>query len=228
MKRVAVDTLNQPNSSKDLTPAQMSCNKKKQIKIEKNDVDGSTSKFHIIVVYADYNLVARRKLFDDLTVFAQSIPNVPWLMAGDFNCITNLCEKSGGIPASNSSMQDFNDFIMAVGMVDAGYIGSPFTWSNNYTGNASVKARLDRAMFNSSWKDNMLDISVRHLLRGVSNHSPLLVSQVDIPKYPSRFIFQDVWASDDSFMSAVSVAWKGVEQKSTSFTTLLCRLRVVK
>ncbi|MQM15298.1 hypothetical protein Taro_048242 [Colocasia esculenta] len=29
MKRVAVDTLNQPNSSEDLTPAQISCNKKK-------------------------------------------------------------------------------------------------------------------------------------------------------------------------------------------------------
>ncbi|MQM20275.1 hypothetical protein Taro_053293 [Colocasia esculenta] len=39
MKRVAVDTLNQPNSSEDLTPAQMSCNMKKQIKIEKNDID---------------------------------------------------------------------------------------------------------------------------------------------------------------------------------------------
>ncbi|MQL92460.1 hypothetical protein Taro_025089 [Colocasia esculenta] len=39
MKRVAVDTFNQPNSSEDLTPAQMSCNKKKQIKIEKNDFD---------------------------------------------------------------------------------------------------------------------------------------------------------------------------------------------
>ncbi|MQL73094.1 hypothetical protein Taro_005463 [Colocasia esculenta] len=39
MKRVAADTLNQPNSSEDLTHAQMSCNKKKHIKIEKNDVD---------------------------------------------------------------------------------------------------------------------------------------------------------------------------------------------
>ncbi|MQM19121.1 hypothetical protein Taro_052121 [Colocasia esculenta] len=35
MKRVAVNTLKQPNSSEDLTLAQMSCNKKKQIKIEK-------------------------------------------------------------------------------------------------------------------------------------------------------------------------------------------------
>ncbi|MQL81406.1 hypothetical protein Taro_013864 [Colocasia esculenta] len=39
MKRVAADTFNQPNSSEDLTPVQMSCNKKKHIKIEKNDVD---------------------------------------------------------------------------------------------------------------------------------------------------------------------------------------------
>ncbi|MQM10335.1 hypothetical protein Taro_043223 [Colocasia esculenta] len=39
MKRVAADTLNQRNSSEDLTPAQMSCNKKKHIKIEKKDVD---------------------------------------------------------------------------------------------------------------------------------------------------------------------------------------------
>ncbi|MQL95073.1 hypothetical protein Taro_027741 [Colocasia esculenta] len=39
MKRVAADTFNQRNSSEDLTPTQMSCNKKKQIKIEKIDVD---------------------------------------------------------------------------------------------------------------------------------------------------------------------------------------------
>ncbi|MQM19246.1 hypothetical protein Taro_052247 [Colocasia esculenta] len=189
---------------------------------------GSTSKFYITVVYTDCNPVVRRMLFDDLTVFAQSTSNVPWLMVGDFNCIANHCEKTGGILASVSSMHDFNDFIMAVGMVDAGYIGSPFTWSNNHTGSASMKARLDRAMFNSSWQDNMPDISVRHLLRGVSDHSPLLVIQINFPKHPSRFIFQDVWASDESFMSVISVAWKGVEQKSTSFTTLLCRLRAVK
>ncbi|MQM12637.1 hypothetical protein Taro_045558 [Colocasia esculenta] len=93
---------------------------------------------------------------------------------------------------------------------------------------AAVRARLDRAMFNSSWQDNMPGTIVRHLPRGVSDHSLLLVCQNIVAKFPSRFIFQDIWASHDSFMSMVSSAWQGVEQKLYAFDTLLCRLRAVK
>ncbi|MQL86849.1 hypothetical protein Taro_019382 [Colocasia esculenta] len=137
---------------------------------------GTSSMYYLTVVYADCNPAVRRDLFSDLLLFAQSLQNVLWLVTGDFNYIAQPSEKLDGNLSSSISMFDFNDFIMAAGLFDAGYIGSPYIWSNNGTGSASVRSRLDRALFNSLWQDNMPGTIVHHLPHGVSDHSPLLDS----------------------------------------------------
>ncbi|MQM09338.1 hypothetical protein Taro_042206 [Colocasia esculenta] len=103
---------------------------------------GTSSMYYLTVVYADCNPVVRRDMFSDLLLFAQSLQNVPWLVTGDFNCISQPSEKLDGNLSSSISMSDFNDFIRVAGLFDAGYIGSPYTWSNNRTGSASVRSSL--------------------------------------------------------------------------------------
>ncbi|MQM19124.1 hypothetical protein Taro_052124 [Colocasia esculenta] len=191
------------------------------------NADTSTM-YYLTFVYADCNSVIHRDLFRDLLLFAQSAGNAPWMITGDFNCISQSSEKSGGNLSNFTSMSDFNDFIMTAGLFDAGYIGSPFTWSNKRTGSASVKARLDRAMFNSSWQDLYPQTTIRHLPRGVSDHSPLLIAQQPVVKLPSRFVFLDIWASHDTFLHVVSTAWNRDEKKYYSFDTLISRLKAVK
>ncbi|MQL84227.1 hypothetical protein Taro_016727 [Colocasia esculenta] len=83
-------------------------------------------------------------------------------------------------------------------------------------------------MFNIAWQNALPETVVRHLPRGVSDHAPLLVDQKMISKFPSRFIFQEVWASHDDFLNVISNAWKEVPSRILAFDTLLCRLRAVK
>ena len=49
---------------------------------------------------------------------------------GDFNEITRVEEKSGGVVHPEKQMQDFRDCLDVCGLKDLGYSGLPFTWCN--------------------------------------------------------------------------------------------------
>jgi hypothetical protein len=69
-----------------------------------------------------------------------------WLCIGDFNSVVNQSEKIGGRPVSSSSNGPFRRFIDHFGMIDVGFAGNPFTWSNNRSGLENIKERLDRGL----------------------------------------------------------------------------------
>ncbi|MQL90737.1 hypothetical protein Taro_023319 [Colocasia esculenta] len=70
--------------------------------------------------------------------------------------LTLACKGSSSVKFYFTvAMADFNEMITGAGLFDAGYIGPAFTWSNKRTGNAEVRARLDRALYNASWQDSM-------------------------------------------------------------------------
>lgn len=160
-------------------------------------------------VYASCNYVTRRVLFDELISFGEGV-SVPWLVGGDFNCVTSPDEKVGGRPPFMPSLTDFHSFQSASGLIDAGFSGSPFTWSNNQLGSFHIKARLDRVFYNSFWLDKGWNMSIKHLVRGVSDHAPLLVSMANITPKPGRFIYQAMWHTHDDFLSFVKARWDEV------------------
>ena len=49
---------------------------------------------------------------------------------GDFNAIANGKEKSGGALVRYNDIKDFKAFISNVGLLDLGFQGPSFTWSN--------------------------------------------------------------------------------------------------
>jgi hypothetical protein len=55
-------------------------------------------------------------------------------------------EKSGGRPVDSSSHCPFRNFIDHFGMIDVGFVGNPFTWSNNRQGLENIKEILDRGL----------------------------------------------------------------------------------
>ncbi|MQL73389.1 hypothetical protein Taro_005743, partial [Colocasia esculenta] len=104
-------------------------------------------------------------------------------------------------------MLDFNAFISGASLTDVGYIGSNFTLSNNRTGQVPVKARLDRFLSNSTCGDIYMGLKVRHLARGPSDHSPLLVTFSPLPRTPARFTFLSKWITHETFKDTVKAAW---------------------
>jgi len=69
-----------------------------------------------------------------------------WLCIGDFNMILDQSEKVGGLPFACSSQDFFRDFMNTHGMVDLGFSGNRFTWSNHRDVCHCIKQRLDRGM----------------------------------------------------------------------------------
>lgn len=59
--------------------------------------------------------------------------NYPWLLLGDFNDIASPTEKFGGGPPNFIKIETFNNFLNNCGLIDLGYVGPSFTWTNRRT-----------------------------------------------------------------------------------------------
>ncbi|XP_015162434.1 uncharacterized protein [Solanum tuberosum] len=105
--------------------------------------------------------------------------DIPWCTIGDFNVITSMEEKFGGIPYNMNKTFEFISVIEACGLIDLGYTGNPFTWCNQMAAQARVWKRLDRSMVNDKWLEVMPQTTVEHLPSVGSDHSPLLMEMVN-------------------------------------------------
>ncbi|MQM06569.1 hypothetical protein Taro_039396 [Colocasia esculenta] len=181
----------------------------------------------ITAVYTACDMSSRRLLYDDL--LTSNINQLPWMVGGDFNCVSSPSEKEGGSTPNHSSMIDFNSFISAAGLLDAGFSGQRFTWSNNRVGHAAIKARLDRVLITPSWTLSFPGYCVKHLPRLPSDHAPLLMKVVHQSTIPARFIFQKMWVSHENFIQQVTDSWRSVNATSPNpFVTLQAKLKAVK
>ncbi|KAL9684497.1 hypothetical protein QQ045_021937 [Rhodiola kirilowii] len=159
-------------------------------------------------VYASIDHRIRAKLWDELKMISQQIQK-PWIIVGDFNAITSWSEKRGGNRKLGRSITDFNDFMANVGVSDAGYTGSPFTWSNNQSGNSRIWLRLDRALLNGQAMATLQQFQVIHLARCASDHCPLFLYLKGAKNQLGRsFKFMGVWLEHKDFFSVVKSAWK--------------------
>ncbi|XP_073057419.1 uncharacterized protein [Primulina eburnea] len=94
-----------------------------------------TQFLHFRVSACDY--IARRQLWNSLL---QMKPEQgPWLVGGDFNVVRDSSECLGSSGGRFLPMEEFNHFILDSGLVDAGFEGSSFTWTNK-----TIWKRLDR------------------------------------------------------------------------------------
>ncbi|KAK4426892.1 hypothetical protein Salat_1458000 [Sesamum alatum] len=82
--------------------------------------------FFVTAVFAKFDTVERRGLWDDFR--AVSVEALPWMVGDDFNTVLSLDKRSGGAALSSVAMSDFHDAIADCALVDAGHVGSPYTW----------------------------------------------------------------------------------------------------
>jgi len=101
--------------------------------------------------------------------------NGAWLCIGDFNIIVDQSEKFGGRPFVCSSADPFRLFINNNEMVDLGFFGNPFTWSNNRDGVHLFKERLDRVLASPQCIHLFPYFSIQHLPTITFNHNHLLL-----------------------------------------------------
>ncbi|KAL3617220.1 hypothetical protein CASFOL_038967 [Castilleja foliolosa] len=126
----------------------------------------------LTTIYAPCNPSKKSAFWDLIDAFNIS-DNSSWLMVGDFNDITSQSEKKGGLPYASSSKHSLYDNLDSLGLIDLGFAGNPFTWSNQRTGSANIQQRLDRAVANCNWISLFPKAIITHLPAIASHHSPI-------------------------------------------------------
>lgn len=94
---------------------------------------------------------------------------------GDFNQIAEDHEKKGGGPLRHNMMRQLQDIVDVCALVDLGFDGPCFTWSNMRIGVHNIQGRLDRGYGNHLWLEQFVEASISHLPRPRSDHHPILL-----------------------------------------------------
>lgn len=133
---------------------------------------------------------------------------LPWLIGGNFNEIVKSSEKYGGLEINNRRSDKFIQCLNYCNLVDLGYTGSRFTWSNNRQLSHCILERLDRCLTNYDWLNQFPEASVQHLPRTHSGHSPLLLNLNKL-KAPNEFFFhfETIWITHPLFNFIITLNW---------------------
>ena len=99
-------------------------------------------------------------------------------------------------------------------MIDIGFSGPRFTWTNRRDLHGLIQERIDRFFVNPSWCLLYPEAKVVHLTRCHSDHCPVLLEMQ--PRGGGGrirpFKFQTCWLSDPSFPAIVSRSWSHSER----------------
>ncbi|XP_070683541.1 uncharacterized protein [Malus domestica] len=135
---------------------------------------------------------------------------LPWICMGDFNEILSMEEQLGGNQRRESQMDRFRKAIHACQLIDLGFIGIEYTWTDNR--DDEVRCRLDRVLTSQPWLNLFPVTRVCYLNPSKSDHLPILVKIRSVVELPSkkrgrRFRFEDMWLQEESCEETVSSAW---------------------
>ncbi|XP_021855051.1 uncharacterized protein [Spinacia oleracea] len=125
---------------------------------------------------------------------------------GDFNEITCQSDKLEGNRIQQYKADKFVDAMNECGLIDAGSIGSRFTWFNKQKDNP-IYQKLDRAWLNMHWLNLFPNSTVHNLPRGTSDHNPIKLSteQKERRVTPSQpnFKLEPLWYAEPGFSKMV-------------------------
>ncbi|CAM8929085.1 unnamed protein product [Rhodiola kirilowii] len=135
--------------------------------------------------------------------------DLPWLVFGDFNEVLFGWEVKGRCVRGEWQMKSFRSVIQECGLIDLGFRGSNFTFSNRRKGLFETKARLDRAFANCSWRNLFPNAEVVHEISGMSDHRPIVIrwEGVQSTEKLKLFRFEPMWLKHKDYVDKVREIW---------------------
>ncbi|KAJ9536546.1 hypothetical protein OSB04_un000298 [Centaurea solstitialis] len=184
--------------------------------------------FLVSFVYGANRGLDRRALWSGLRQFQVLMGDRPWLAVGDFNCMLFPHDALGGASRRNSDMVDFAAFVEDVDLFDIRFSGIHHTWSQKPKDESGLLRKLDRILANTSFTSSFQDCSARFLPRGISDHSPGVVSfNGKIRKRNFGFKFDNFLVTDAQFLPIVK-HWWSTEINGTFMYKLTSKLKLLK
>jgi exonuclease III len=179
------------------------------------------SDWHLVGFYGPPHSVRKRETWENLGAVLESIEG-SWVCIGDFNMIVEEEEKEGGKPGCASAPNFLKDLIFYLGVVDLGFSGNKFTWTNKRWGKNSIRERLDRGLSNINWRLKFPKAAIYHLGAIKSDHCPILLDTNPSESFtPRPFKFEAAWTRDFKSFEVVDKAWNEEVRGSECFK--LCR-----
>lgn len=112
----------------------------------------------------------------------------------------------GGLDTWDVGMQDIKDCLTDINVDDIHATGSLFIWWNGQDNNPTYK-KLDRALGNACWFNQMSNATVTFGSRGLSDHNPIILhSGLCLPKVRKPFQFFSYILCLEDFNSTVAFA----------------------
>ena len=118
---------------------------------------------------------AERHILGNSLIKVAKLHDMPWVLAGDFNEPLTGEDKFGGRPVSVNRSLLFKECLDKCSMMDIGFNGARFTWTNKRPLHALIQERIDKFFVNPSWCLLFPDAKVVHLIRCHSDHYPVLL-----------------------------------------------------
>ena len=131
------------------------------------------------------------------------------------------------------SFRDFRHFIELNRLVDIGFEGHPWTWSNHWDNEGEIRQRLDRVLGSMDWFQDFESAKCHHIETLASDHSMLLLdTNPGIERKKKRFYFDKRWLQKEGIQQVVEQAWNREEQGSKLFKVTRkirnCRIELLK
>ena len=159
-------------------------------------------KVAICTIYGFHDSANKTRMWQELLEIRERLDR-PMLIMGDFNEIRHIHERKG-CSSRTRSMDEFHDWISAIGLIDMPLVGRKFTWRR---GNSCSK--LDRVLIDPVYLQKFESLSLSGINCSLSNHVPLIVQSKEINWGPKPFRSLDTWFSHSGFVKLVEEEWKG-------------------
>ena len=107
-----------------------------------------TQNWLLSAVYASPCYAERKLLWENL-VHVASLQLLPWVIARDFNEVLMGDDKFGGRPVNVNRAIRFQECLDRCKMIDIGFSGPRYTWSNLRPLTGLIQERIDRFIINA-------------------------------------------------------------------------------
>lgn len=163
-------------------------------------------------VYGELDVSLRRSAWCQFSSL-NSDPSTPWLCLGDFNEILVHNEFKGNGFRADWQIWAFRETLDSCGLSDMGYVGNWYTWQRLLNHPYTQRARLDRCVYNQSWRNTFGFNNIAHVSTIFSDHS-LLSIQINThnPIHSSwsrrkPFRFEAYWVKASDCEKIVQDCW---------------------
>jgi hypothetical protein len=135
----------------------------------------TSAQFLLACVYGDPHHRFTKIIWNHISTFVHHNIGKPIVCLGDLNEImSNQDTTSANV--NHYRMRTFNGYVKECGLMDMGYSGPAYTWTNKRFSSTPVFERLDRCLANADWCDLFPNTNVFNLPIMFGDHAPILVS----------------------------------------------------